>query len=145
MFFILSGFIITRSYSDKIRSLHEIARFLLPRAFRLYPMHISLMSIFVVYESTKAVASHLGFQINSFQYPTPARTLLPDLLLIESLTMPNLLTWKVPSWSISCEVSRTCWRGSGGVNEQALPPDLGDGRQQSPMQAFCVTRDLYLL
>ena len=74
------------------------------RPFRLYPMHISVMSIFVVYESAKAVASHLGFQINSFQYPTPARTLLPDLLLIESLTMPNLPTWNVPSWSISCEV-----------------------------------------
>jgi peptidoglycan/LPS O-acetylase OafA/YrhL len=105
LFFILSGFIITRTYGNKIHSIAEIARFLLLRFFRLYPLHIAVLLVFVTYEAAKLAAARFGLQFTSFGESTSAWTLVPNLLLIESLGIVDLPTWNVPSWSISCEVT----------------------------------------
>ena len=50
LFFILSGFIITRAYGDQIRTLHQASKFLILRFFRLYPLHIAVLLVCVLYE-----------------------------------------------------------------------------------------------
>jgi len=97
-FFVLSGFVITHAYSQKLRSGQEVGTFALRRFARLWPLHVVVLGAFVVLESIRFVATGNGF--------TGERTplaLLANLFLVQSLGIYNMLTWNTPSWSISTE------------------------------------------
>jgi peptidoglycan/LPS O-acetylase OafA/YrhL len=103
LFFVLSGFVLARAYGDAIQTLRHAAGFLTLRFFRIYPLHIAVLLVFVLYEVAKLVAAKFGLMLHPFGDATPAWTLAPNLLLVESLTFLDPPTWNVPSWSISCE------------------------------------------
>jgi peptidoglycan/LPS O-acetylase OafA/YrhL len=102
LFFILSGFIITKTYGDRIHTIQETVGFLILRFFRLYPLHLAVLSVFLAIELAKLAAAHFGWNLNSFQDSKSGWTLGSNLLLIQSLTFSGP-TWNVPSWSISSE------------------------------------------
>src|SRR6267154_4375538 len=52
-FFVLSGFVITHSYEDKLSRGHEFASFAIRRFGRLWPLHAAVLVAFVPMERVK--------------------------------------------------------------------------------------------
>ncbi|PWS29212.1 acyltransferase [Pedobacter yonginense] len=102
-FFVLSGFVVCYSYQS-IETLSDLKLFVKKRLYRLYPLHIILLLIFLIVEGIKiGMQNHI--QINNSLENTPA-TFFSSLLLLNSIKMPgiNNLSWNMVSWSISAEV-----------------------------------------
>ena len=107
LFFILSGFVISANYSSRISSLQDAWRFMCLRFFRIYPIHLLVISAFVCVEFAKLISRHL---FNISYGPQPPFTgsnsyvaLVSNLLLIQGLPTFDNPSWNIPSWSISCE------------------------------------------
>jgi peptidoglycan/LPS O-acetylase OafA/YrhL len=107
LFFLLSGFVIAANYSTRIASFDDLGKFLVVRVFRLYPLHFSMLSVFVAIECAKLAAnSWLGVQVGDqapFTKHNSPDALLANVLLIQGLHFFAWPTWNGPSWSISCE------------------------------------------
>jgi hypothetical protein len=104
-FFVLSGFVITHSYADRLGTLEGLGTFAIRRLGRLWPLHVVVLLAFVMVESAKAVSAARG---TSFYYPpfTGANSLhsiLTNLVFAQSFGIEQQLTWNPPSWSICAE------------------------------------------
>lgn len=104
-FFVLSGFVITYTYRS-IHSTPEMTLFYKKRFFRLYPLHVLMLILFVVVELGKKVLE--GYiPINQ---PDNANntvfTFFSNLLFLHSVKLPGVtdVSWNIPSWSISAEM-----------------------------------------
>jgi peptidoglycan/LPS O-acetylase OafA/YrhL len=98
-FFVLSGFIISLNYEDKIDNFKELKLFFKKRFFRLYPLHLLFLMIFVVLELFKLFLA-INYEIipnNGFSNFTD---FIKNILLIHGL---NGQSFNEPSWSISVE------------------------------------------
>lgn len=98
LFFVLSGFVLSHAYAQKIREGMNFQRYMLLRWARVYPLHLFVLLAFIAYELARLTV------LNG--EPNEARTVssvLTHLLLIQSLGVHDLLTWNTPSWSISVE------------------------------------------
>jgi len=98
-FFILSGFVIWLNYADQIRALGlaEIPRFLWRRIARIYPLHLAMLLVGIVFVLACLAAGKPvppGF---------PMRELPLHLLLVQNWGFTDELSWNHPAWSISCE------------------------------------------
>lgn len=107
LFFVLSGFVIHRSYQHRLRTLRDIAAFQALRLGRLYPVHLLFLSLFALAEICKAMAIwlHPDFQLEALPFTKNTfEALWQHLLLIQA--MPSAIhsaTFNEPSWSISVE------------------------------------------
>lgn len=98
LFFILSGYVISRFYSG-VHGLPEYGAFMWKRIARLYPLHCATLLIFV----SMGIGGHF-FNLH-FKHPEQFdMSCLPqNLLLLHSLNLCGYLTFNQPSWSISAE------------------------------------------
>lgn len=105
-FFVLSGFVITHSWGDRIVSPAAAAGFALRRFARLWPLHAAVLAAFVGLEAAKA-AMMAGWGIAADHPPFSGATAVPaiatNLLLVHALGLHPIATWNFPSWSISTE------------------------------------------
>jgi peptidoglycan/LPS O-acetylase OafA/YrhL len=107
LFFVLSGFVISRAYGDKILTGKDALRFQLLRFGRLYPVHLLFLAAFLLIEFARlVVAQHFGgalsgvgpFESNSMS------ALGLQLILGQALApAPYWGTFNGPAWSISIE------------------------------------------
>ncbi len=104
-FFILSGFIISYAYMQKLTDKQVSAKtFFIKRIFRLYPMHLFMLAIWVIYIFVKhwAFTKHIGgqdpFISNNFT------SFIQHLFLVQTFGTGNIMAWNVPSWSVSVEI-----------------------------------------
>ena len=104
-FFVLSGFIIFENYFDRIKNGFSISRFMFLRFGRLYPLHLFVLSIFVITE-----LSRLGMSEAVAAGARPAFTginsgdaLISQLFLLNAMSLQEFDTWNIPSWSIGAE------------------------------------------
>ena len=104
-FFVLSGFVITHSYADRLRTLEGIGAFAIRRFGRLWPLHAVVLLAFVIVECAKAVSAARGasFTIPPFTGANSLDTILPSLAFAQSFGLERQLTWNPPSWSICAE------------------------------------------
>jgi len=101
-FFVLSGFVVAANYQQRFIEGFSIWRFALLRFGRLYPLHISMLGIFILDHLAISMGG-LG-TVAPFQPPyQSADTIIANLLLIHGLGVFHFLTWNSPSWSISTE------------------------------------------
>lgn len=103
-FFVLSGFVFSYSYGQQ-QGL-EIKRFLVSRTFRLFPLHLLMLVVFVVFEIAKLQAAKKGFVFNNepFTGEYAYSQMLPNALLVQSwTTLTENYSFNYPSWSISIE------------------------------------------
>lgn len=104
-FFVLSGFVLTHSYA--FREEVSFRHFMRARFFRLYPLHLFMLIVFIVLEMGKLLAyKYAGFTFNQvpFTGSTAISEIVPNLLLIHAWTpYTDHLTFNYPSWSISIE------------------------------------------
>jgi peptidoglycan/LPS O-acetylase OafA/YrhL len=104
-FFVLSGFVITHSYGNRLGSLQDLGTFAIRRFGRLWPLHVVVLLAFVLAESAKAVLAARGanFYNTPFTGPNSLDSIPVNLAFAQSLGITQFLTWNPPSWSISAE------------------------------------------
>jgi len=105
-FFVLSGFVMSHAYADRLGSGREVAVFILRRFGRLWPLHVTVLALMVVGEVVKLVMVehyHLIVGQLPFSHGTSTSDLAYNVFLLHSLGLVNHVSWNVPSWSISVE------------------------------------------
>ncbi len=106
-FFSLSAFVLSHKYYSKTFDSIELKSMLTNRMFRLWPLHITMLLVFLMLEGGKLFAESRGI---SFTYPAFAGKnstdeILPNLFLLQSwLSSFSDLSYNYPSWSISVEM-----------------------------------------
>jgi peptidoglycan/LPS O-acetylase OafA/YrhL len=104
MFFILSGFIMSMAYLDKINDLSTLLKFQTRRLLRLYPLHFITLFAWLGIETLKLIveikfdliANTPAFSVNDFL------SFILNIFLLQDWVQSQL-TWNQPSWSISAE------------------------------------------
>ncbi len=101
LFFMLSGFVLWLNYSDRLRrgGLGAVPKYLARRVARIWPLHLFILAMTVVYAGLVAAQSEL----NTVHYPWEELPL--HVLLIHNWGFTGGLTWNDPSWSISGEAA----------------------------------------
>lgn len=103
-FFILSGFVLTHSYALQPRQTFKV--FMLNRTFRLYPLHVLMFSVALLFEVGKLIAVEYGivFLEPAFTGRNAMSEIVPNLLFLQSwLPFASSLSFNAPSWSLSVE------------------------------------------
>ena len=104
-FFVLSGFVIAYTYQN-IDSWPAFGKFYKKRFFRLYPLHVIVLLLFLAINLAKHHAS--GYvHVNDLGYNSDNwRSFLTNLFLLNSVKMPGIhdVSWNIASWSISAEM-----------------------------------------
>lgn len=104
-FFVLSGFIIFENYFDRIKKGFGISRFMFLRFGRLYPLHLFMLSLFVIAELSKLGASEtiVAGSRAAFTGVNSTTALVWQLFLLNAMSLTEFDTWNIPSWSIGAE------------------------------------------
>jgi peptidoglycan/LPS O-acetylase OafA/YrhL len=104
-FFVLSGFVITHSYADRLVSFTGVGTFAIRRLGRLWPLHAVVLLAFVVAEVAKAVSAARGASFDKPPFTDGASpgSILTNLVFGQSFGIEKQLTWNPPSWSICAE------------------------------------------
>ena len=102
-FFIISGFVITHNYRNKIYNTVSFKLYIEKRFYRLYPLHLTLLLMFLIYYLLR-IAFNFSFDSDS-DYTFIG--FLSNVFLLNSVewhSKISSLTWNLPSWSVSAEV-----------------------------------------
>ncbi|MFG6447592.1 acyltransferase family protein [Roseateles sp. BYS180W] len=107
LFFVLSGFVICKTYADRIHSGRDLACFQFLRFGRLYPVHLVFLLVFLAIETAKYLSQKkLGVQsANTQPFSTNnLHTFVQHLFLVQGMgPTGNPMTFNIPAWSISVE------------------------------------------
>lgn len=99
-FFVISGFIISRIYFDKLSSFHDLKIFMFRRFFRLWPLNIVILLGFLACRVLAGILS--GDDVfNDTAYSVMG--VMASAVLLQSFGLFDLIVWNVPAWSISAE------------------------------------------
>jgi len=101
LFFVLSGFVIALNYWDHLHNFKNVLHFQTKRFWRLYPLHLVTLLIFLLIECAKYIFSgHYGVNYSAF-------TLNDGFAFVNNLFLTQGFlhepTFNYPSWSISTE------------------------------------------
>lgn len=103
IFFVISGYVITLNYFD-VKSLDKVILFKKKRLFRLYPLHLITLLVFLFFEIIKFIGkNNLGFlsEIDPFAVNN-LNSFLSHLFLAQVIT-GHAISWNLVSWSLSAE------------------------------------------
>ncbi len=104
LFFALSGFVIAFNYLDKIYTLKDAIIFQKKRFLRLYPLHVAMLMVFLLFE----LAKYYSEKKAGLAAVTPAFTnnnlysFINNIFMTQAILVPRI-TFNYPSWSISVE------------------------------------------
>ena len=101
-FFVLIGFVICYSCRE-IATAADWKSFLKKRIYRLYPLHLTMLLVFLLVEGVKLLL-HNHVQINN-TLDNSVTSFFTSLFLINSVKFPGIhdIGWNMVSWSISAE------------------------------------------
>ncbi len=103
-FFVLSGFVIACSWSDRLTGLGAGQRFALLRLGRIYPLHIVMLLAYLAAEAAGAgLASADLMKREAFDADHSASAWLLSAGLLQIFGLQQGLSWNHPSWSIAAE------------------------------------------
>jgi len=107
-FFVLSGFVLSFAYLDRLKDGGSFVFIMWRRLARLWPLHAFILAAFVLLElAVPVVSSMTGLARGSGGVPGEASaswsTIVSNFLLLHGLGIHDRLTWNFPSWSISTE------------------------------------------
>ena len=122
-FFVLSGFVISHAYMDKLGDRVELSVFVMRRIGRLWPLHVVMLLVFVALDFIKILAGgadRASFHVAPFAPPNTISAIWQNLFLVQGLGWHTQISWNGPSWSISTEFWTyllfaaivVCFRGS---------------------------------
>lgn len=106
-FFVLSGFVIAASYGDRLADGFSIGKFMGLRLGRIYPLHLAMLLIFLIFELVFAAGGLGGLghtDRRAFHAPNDLPSFLYSLALIQTFVPLYNQGWNNPSWSIQVEI-----------------------------------------
>ncbi len=103
LFFVLSGFVLSHRYGERLAAGMSVTDFARRRLARLYPLHAFLLFVFLFYGGLKQALHLAGFGPEPNFIANDPATFLSSLLLLQGLGLHDHLAWNVPSWSVSVE------------------------------------------
>ncbi|MFN4142961.1 acyltransferase family protein [Aestuariivirga sp.] len=102
-FFVLSGYVISLSYADRLHGWSSAVSFQKKRFFRLYPLHVVMLLVFVGLEIAKFMfVGRTGAQTQPAFVTNDLSSFVQNLFLAQAL-FNEQLTWNQVSWSLSAE------------------------------------------
>ena len=110
-FFVLSGFVISANYQDRLLRGFGIGRFMLLRFGRLYPLHVFTLACFILFELIHSAISLAHPTSPSDPLTDEAKSvaaIAANILMVHSFHLFDTLTWNRPSWSIGTEFYTYC-------------------------------------
>lgn len=90
-FFVLSGFVLARTYLATVWNRGNFLRYGLGRVARVYPVYILSLALVAPF----IVADHV---------PAKAKLVVAHGLLIQGWLGPLSVNWNTPAWALSCEM-----------------------------------------
>ncbi|MGO9471832.1 MAG: acyltransferase family protein [Rhodomicrobium sp.] len=104
-FFVLSGFVIYYTYSGKLTDRASIMNFAIRRFGRVWPLHAAILVMLIAIELAKLYSARHGAVIESqpFTEVYAVSSIFTNIALVQALGWDSILTWNIPSWSISVE------------------------------------------
>jgi len=102
-FFVLSGFVISHTYLQRLRTTSDLRDFSVRRFSRVWPLHAFMLLAFAAVEMLKLPLWAYGASPAPLAVPFDAPSLVANLLLFTSMGLTDHTTWNFPSWSISAE------------------------------------------
>jgi peptidoglycan/LPS O-acetylase OafA/YrhL len=99
LFFVLSGFVLSAAYGDRIGRVQDVYVLLIRRFGRMYPLHFVILMIWVADVGVRSLYAGTS----QFQDGFSVESLIESLFLVQGFTT-NQLTWNFPTWSISVEI-----------------------------------------
>jgi peptidoglycan/LPS O-acetylase OafA/YrhL len=107
MFFALSGFVLCHAYGRRLNHGAEGVRFTIMRFARLWPLHVSVLALFVGLELTKLVFSRAdtSFALDSqaFGQGHSVWEIVTNVLFLQSFGLHSGLSWNGSAWSAALE------------------------------------------
>src|ERR1035437_8376884 len=126
-FFVLSGFVLTRSYAATVWTRRNTLRYALGRVARVYPVYLLSLAVVAPF-------------ILADQTPDKPGYLAAHFLLVQAWLGAIPVNWNTPAWSLSCEMffdavfplsalftRRANWRGLAVGAATARCPARGVG------------------
>lgn len=109
LFFVISGFVMSHVYRDRIGTGAQAVQFAVRRFGRLYPLHFATLFAYIACEASlqlaKPVAGLFGHATNPIRLDLVERwSLLSNLLLLHGMGIPGERVYNNASWSISTEI-----------------------------------------
>ena len=98
-FFVLSGFVLARSYMDAKWNRQGLVRYAFARVARVYPVY--LLSILIV---SPIIFADLFSPGKPFLLPDRTALLTNYLAVLQGWTGTPRVNWNTPAWSLSCEL-----------------------------------------
>ncbi|KXI28266.1 acyltransferase family protein [Paraglaciecola hydrolytica] len=103
-FFVLSGFVMSLAYGVRIHNGFPFKAYIIARLGRLYPLHITILLVWLVYLTFKQILFVYGFGgSEQFDENNNFVSFVTHVFFIQSFGINDGNSWNVPSWSISSE------------------------------------------
>ena len=103
-FFVLSGFVMSHSYLNRISDFSSAKSFTIKRFKRIYPLHVFTLLLFAAFETARFIVHQYFVPLNTPPFQNcDIPTLIGNLALAHSMGIFDHLSWNIPSWSISVE------------------------------------------
>lgn len=111
LFFVFSGFLLFTLYRDRLQTRADGVKFIKKRFARLYPLHLFILCLFILFASVRIVLHAFGFadldpgEVMPFQpgAPESVTSIFSHLTLTHAMGVHDYNTFNVPSWTISVE------------------------------------------
>src|SRR5690349_3198982 len=87
-FFVLSGFVISHAYRGRLATWHDARSFAIRRIGRLWPLHMAVLTFFVLLELLKLAivkSGHVGSDSLAFTDTKAFDAIAANIVLIQSL------------------------------------------------------------
>lgn len=104
MFFILSGFVMTHAYRDRILRGMSFKTYASLRLARLYPLHLFTHLLYASSVFAKQLIFSLGVGHTEPAASIHAPSFWTSLFLLQAFGIHDYIYWNRPSWSISAEL-----------------------------------------
>jgi peptidoglycan/LPS O-acetylase OafA/YrhL len=102
-FFVLSGFVILHTYGERLADGSVgLARFMILRVARIYPLHLFMLVVLIGYELLRSMG--LGSGRPAFDEAHSMAAIVSNLALLQAMGVHHGLTWNGVSWSIAAEM-----------------------------------------
>lgn len=102
-FFILSGFVMSHAYQDKIKLSLSFKNFMIIRFARLYPLHLFTLLIWVPYVIAQIFVYSYGIGSTNPAEKQNFHSFFLNLFFLQTFAPPSGAGWNWPSWSVSVE------------------------------------------
>ncbi len=99
-FFILSGFILTHVYKEKLSSKKEKTTYFIARIAKLYPLYL----LALLMDAPRVCSYFLNTETLSVALAKIGVSGGASLLMLQSWVPRLTATWNPPAWSLSCEI-----------------------------------------